>query len=119
MNKMKSFVKQFVAKIKGDDAEVLAQKALRQADSALKTQIATLNGDTITFEDALEGAKEAQANARINNGNPISDRDAYVENLLDAKNDVTDAEEALTCHKAKIAFLQGELDALGNEEESE
>lgn len=117
MNKMKSFVKEFVAKIKGDDAEALAQKALRQADSALKTQIATLTGDTITFEDRVEAAKEGQANARINGGNPITDRELYVENLLEAKNEVTEAEEALALHKEKIAFLQGELDSLGKDEE--
>ena len=59
MNKMKSFVKEVVAIISGDNAEATGQKILRQADSALKTQIASLNGDTISLEDKVEDAKEA------------------------------------------------------------
>jgi hypothetical protein len=115
VGKMKSFVKQFIAKIEGDDATVRAEKALRQADSALKTQIATLTGDTINLEDAVEAAKEAQANARINNAEPITDREYYVQKLLGAKNDVTEAQEELDTHKAKIAFLASELASLSEE----
>jgi hypothetical protein len=53
MNKTKSFVKEIVALLKGDDAEATGQKVLRQADSAFKTQIASLTGDTIALEDRL------------------------------------------------------------------
>lgn len=115
MNKVKSFVKQFVAVVKGDDAEAKGQKVLRQADSALQSQIASLKGDTITLEDKLLSAQEAQDLARVNNGNAIASREAYVRNLLDAKNNVTYAEEALKAHKEKIAFLVGELDSLSKE----
>ena len=118
MNTVKSFVKQFVAQIKGDDAEVKAQKALRQADSALKTQIASLEGDVISLEDRVTDAKERQALIRINSGQPITDRTSYVRNLLDAKNSVTLAEDALKIHKEKIAFLKGELDSLNSEVEA-
>ena len=51
VSKTKSFVKEVVAILKGDDAEATAQKILRQADSAFKTQIASLTGDTIALED--------------------------------------------------------------------
>ena len=115
MNKVASFVKQFVAAVKGDNVEVLAQKALRQADSALKTQISSLDGDTIAKEDKVTDAKERQMTARINNGNPITDRNSYVRNLLDAKNAVTLAEEELKLHKEKISFLKGELESLNGE----
>lgn len=115
MNKVKSFVKQFVATVKGDDAEAQAQKALRQADSALKSQIASLNGDTITFEDAVTTAKEKEELATVNNGNLITSRESYVQNLLNAKNNVTLAEEALKAHKAKIDFLEGKLKQLSTE----
>jgi len=115
MNKTKSFIKEFVAVVKGDDAEASAQKALRQADSALQTQIASLTGDTITLEDKVTAAKEAQVLARVNNGNVITDRSVYVRNLLNAKNAVTVAEEELKAHKEKIAFLQGELKGLSEE----
>ena len=115
MNKTKSFIKEFVAVVKGDDAEASAQKALRQADSALQTQIASLTGDTITLEDKVTAAKEAHVLARVNNGNVITDRSVYVRNLLNAKNAVTVAEEELKAHKEKIAFLQGELKGLSEE----
>jgi hypothetical protein len=116
MNKMKSFVKQFVSIVKGNDAEALAQKALRQADSALKSQIASLVGDTVNFEDRLEEAKEAQVSARVNHGKPITNRESYVRDLISAKNNVTLAEENLKEHKEKIAFLEAEQSALDSEE---
>jgi len=109
---MNSFVKSFVAIIKGDDAEVKAQKAYRQAVSGLKSQINSLEGDTISFEDRVTDAQEYQSKMRVNNGQPIDNRDTYVKNLINAKNNVTEAEEALATHKAKIDFLKGELEAL-------
>ena len=111
---MKSFVKQVVAVLKGDDAEVTGQKILRGADSALKTQIASLNGDTISLEDNVETAKETLTLARINGGNIISDRNMYVANLLEAKNKLTDAEEALEFHLKKLAFLESEFELINS-----
>lgn len=115
---MKSFIKQFVAVVTGDNAEAQAQKVLRQADSALKTQIAALQGDVITLEDAVENAKEQQVLAKVNHGRTITDRNSYVRGLLDAKNEVTKAEKALELHKEKIAFLESELATLDEVEES-
>lgn len=106
VSKTKSFVKEVVAILTGDNAEATAQKILRQADSAFKTQIASLTGDTIAIEDRLEDAKEALRLARLNNGRVISDRNSYIRNLLDAKNTVTSAEEALEEHNAKLEFLK-------------
>lgn len=106
LNKTKSFVKEVVAILKGDDAEATAQKILRQADSAFKTQIASLTGDTIALEDRLEDAKENLRLSRLNNGLPITDRNSYIRSLLDAKNLVTSSEEALEAHIAKLDFLK-------------
>ncbi len=109
---MKSFVKEVVAIISGDNAEATGQKILRQADSALKTQIASLNGDTISLEDRVEDAQEALRLARVNNGKLITDRNQYVRNLLDAKNALILSEETLEVHLKKIAFLQEQFDSL-------
>lgn len=114
---VKSFVKGFVALVKGDDVAAAAEKAFRQASSGLKSQINSLEGDTVTFEDAVTDAKEAQSNARINNGRAITDRDEYVNKLLSAKNVVTQAESKLELHTTKIDFLKGELVALEQEVE--
>jgi hypothetical protein len=112
MNKVKSFVDSFVAIVKGDDATAQAEKAKRQADSALKTHISILEGDLVNKEDAVTAAGEAEANAVVNNGQAISSRDSYVEGLLAAKNRLTSAEADLKKHQDKIAFLKAKLAAL-------
>ena len=106
MNKLNSFAKQFVAIIKGDDAEAKAAKVWRQAESAFKVQIAALGGDLIRKEDAVTQAEEKLAKALVNNGNEITDRDAYIANLISAKESLKQAERQLAAHKETIAFLE-------------
>lgn len=118
MNKVNSFVKSFVAIVQGDDATAQAEKAKRQADNALKTNISALNFETSAFEDTLESAKENEAKATVNNGQPITSKESYVRNLLDARNAVTNAEQALSRHQAKISFLKEKLDSLDAEVEA-
>ena len=115
MSTMKSLVKSFVATVTGDDATQKAEKAFRQAQSALKSQISSLEGDTINLEDRVTDAKEAQAQARINHGNPITDRNSYVASLISNKNAVVLAEKALKEHLDKVSFLKSELSALEEE----
>lgn len=112
MTATKSFLAQFVALIKGDDAEVQAHKTWRQAESAFNTQIAALTAKTLDFEDRIVEAKEAERLALLNNGKPITNRDNYVVELLKAGNGVLEAEEAMVEHKRKIDFLQKKLDQL-------
>lgn len=114
--KVTSFVNQFLALVKGDSATVQAEKVFRQAQSALNVQISSLTGDTINFEDSLQEAQESLKKAMVNNGQSISDRAKYVSLLLEGKNRVTAAEEALESHKAKLAFLKDSLAALEAEE---
>lgn len=99
-------------------AEATGQKILRQADSAIKSQIASLNGDTISLEDAVTSAKEAEDLALINNAQLITSRETYVRSLLTAKNKTTEAEEALKLHLEKIAFLNSKLEAINAEAEA-
>lgn len=112
VSKTKSFVKEVIAILSGDNAEATGQKILRQADSAFKTQIASLTGDTISFEDAVEEAKEVLRLARLNNGRLISDRSSYISNLITAKNNLIDAEEALEDHILKLDFLKEQAELL-------
>ena len=106
MNKLNSFAKQFVAIIKGDDAEAKAAKVWRQAESAFKVQIAALSGDLIRKEDAVTQAEENLSKKLVNNGNEITDRDAYIANLISAKESLKQAEKHLLAHKETIAFLE-------------
>jgi hypothetical protein len=116
--KVKSFVKQFISTVKGDEVGVQAEKCFRAASSALNTQISSLGGDTIQLEDKVTDAKEAHTSARINNGQSITNRNTYVENLLTSKNNVTIAEKNLKSHIEKIDFLKAELKALETEVEA-
>ena len=108
MNKLNSFTKQFVAIIKGDDAEAKGLKNWRKAESGLKVQIASLNGDLIAKEDNVSTAQEYLDKARVNHGNDINDRDAYISELISAKEKLTKAEKELKAHKDTIAFLEEE-----------
>jgi hypothetical protein len=110
MKKAESFVKQFIALIKGDDAEALAQKVFRQRSAALTAHIAVAKSETLVLEDKLEEAIEAQNSARLNHGNSISDRDNYVASLIIAENNVIEAKENLEAHLEKISFLEKELE---------
>lgn len=56
-----SFVDQFAALITGDTAKVSAEKAWRQARSALQTKIAELEGNTIALEDEVTTAERGSS----------------------------------------------------------
>ena len=104
--KMNSFEKQFAAIINGENAEAKASKVWRQAESAFKVQIAALGGDLIRKEDAVTQAEEKLAKVLVNNGSEITDRDAYIANLISAKESLKQAEKQLAAHKETIAFLE-------------
>ena len=117
MNKVNSFIKSFVAIVTGDNATAQAEKAKRQADSALKTHISILKGDLVSKEDAVTAAAENLVKALVNNGKSIENRDVYVSNLLNRKNEDTIANSELKKHLEKIAFLEGLLSLLDAEVE--
>lgn len=104
--KTKSFKETVQEKLKGENAETISEKIQKQADSAFKAHIACLNGDTIALEDKVADAEEALVLARINNANTISDRNAYIQNLILKQNNLTVAKQNLESHKETIAFLE-------------
>lgn len=110
---VKSFIDQFVAIVQGDDAKAQGIKTQRLAGAALRTQIAALEGSLISKEESLSDAQENVNLASINHGRPIGSGDeartAYVTSLLQAKNNLTNAEDDLELHKEKIEFLKERL----------
>lgn len=106
MKTLSSFAKEIIAIIKGDDAEATAQKIFRQADSAFKTQIASLKGDTIALEDAVTEAEENCKKALHNNGQLIVDRNAYIKGIIEAENKLTMAQDKLADHLELIELLE-------------
>jgi len=114
--KMKLFVQQFVAVVKGDDATALGIKTLREADATLTAQIAVLTGKNVQLENAIELAEEALNNAMVNNGKSIgSDGNKYINTLFSLQNTVTDAKDALEVNQERIKFLQEVLTKLNSE----
>lgn len=97
----KLFLKEVVARIKGDDAEVLGAKIARKAVSAVDGQIAALKGRKVDVEGEVEDAKEALATAKF----PvvmITDNRAYIEGIKKAQEaydkkvqDLSDVEDSL------------------------
>jgi hypothetical protein len=114
--KMKLFVQQFVAVVKGDDATALGIKTLREADATLTAQIAVLTGRNVQFENAIELAEEALNNAMVNGGKSIGGQgDSYITMLFSLKNELTDAKESLEINHERIKFLQEVLTKLNSE----
>lgn len=112
---MNSFIRQFIAAIKGNTNEVEAQKAWRKAESAIRAQIAIKEGDIISLEDKVESAKEGLNSARVNGGEEIRDSVKYVTNLIKARNILTTAEYTLEENIELIKFLKEEYELLKKE----
>lgn len=106
---VKSFVSQFVALVKGDDAEVIGEKVWRKSKSALTASLAVAQGELVNHEEAVTEANENLAKARVNFGSEKFTNDSYIKYLSDARNRLKDAEEALELHQEKLAILGEEL----------
>lgn len=118
MNKVKLFAKTFLAVVKGDTDEARMLKNLRKADAALETQIAIKKGTRVELETAIEEAKEALEKALVNDGNDITNGEAYVKLQIDRQNAVLRAEEALEVHNKNVTFLEDRRKALSTEVEA-
>ena len=113
---LNSFCKEFIAKVKGDDVEARAEKVWRQANSALKSSISSMEGDLIEKEDRVTTAQENLMDARINAGNTIADRGYYISKLIEAEEKVRNAQKQLDAHIATITFLKEQYESLKKEE---
>lgn len=104
------FIKQVVARLKGDDAEVQAAKISRKVLSAVDGQLAALRAKEVDMENALEDAKEALDNAKYptvvftNNQN-------YIQNIQSAQTNYDRAEEELTSVKESITYFENLLNS--------
>jgi sugar diacid utilization regulator len=109
---MNTFVKQIIAMITGDTATETAMKIKRQAESALKVQIANREAETVNLESAVEDAKAEQLKAFVNYGKTMETTEAraeYVRTLVSAEQRISDAQEALETHLTTLEFLRGKL----------
>jgi len=102
--KVNSFVKQVVARLKGDDNEVVAQKVARKAMSAIEGQIAALKAQVVDDEQRVEDAQEYLDNM-IYPTAVFSDNRNYCVNIVNAQSRLEDAKDALKSTQDSIDFF--------------
>lgn len=100
-----SFVKQVVARLKGDDAEVTAQKIARKAISAVEGQLAALNAKQVDLEGTVEDGIEALNNAKYPT-TMITDNQSYIRQIQNAQRDLDQAQDELKDVEDSIKYFQ-------------
>ena len=102
MSAVKSYVKEVLARLTGDQSEVVAQKNYRKAVAGVKGQLAALESERIEAEMKLETAQEALHNAKYPT-TLIGSVEAYYNSIVDAQEDVEEAEEVVASIDAAIS----------------
>ena len=110
--KTKTFVKQFVALVKGDEAEATAAKVQRKAEAAIEARLAALKGHLVDAEQKVSDSEEALVNARMNGGKQIDNREHYVDNLINATQQIESTKVNLDNIKHTITMLTAELETV-------
>jgi formylmethanofuran:tetrahydromethanopterin formyltransferase len=108
LKKGELFVKEVVARIKGDDAEAKASKIARKAISAIDVQIATLKGKVVEAEVNVE-SKEESLKAALYPTEVFSNNQIYCENIRRANEAFEAAKDELEDLNASIKFFEGVL----------
>lgn len=115
---VKSFIRQFVAYVQGDDATQLAEKVYRKSSTALSAQIASLESQTVDLEDVITEKEEELLSAIHNNGKEITGENGkqeYIKSILRAKQLLETAKETLSSHQETVAFLKTTLEEINSE----
>lgn len=108
IKKGKLFVAQVVARLKGDDAEVLAAKIARKALSAVDAQLAALRAKEVDLEGALEDANERLTEAKFPT-TMITDNSSYIRGIQAAQESKDQAETNLEDVKTSIKYFEALL----------
>lgn len=104
--KLESFVKEVMARLKGDDDKVVAERNHRLANAAVKGQLSSLDGKLVEAEVSLEKANEELKAAKYPT-TLISDSSSYIRNI-DAKQQKADeALEELEDIQSSIEYFNG------------
>ena len=114
MSQAKSFVKEVLARFKGDTDKVVAEKNYRKASAGISGQIAALNAKLVEEEGRVEDAKEALEAVKYPT-DLITDVSSYVKNIKDkqeaydkAKGNLEGVQETLTSYKDLMAGFDQE-----------
>lgn len=98
MSNVKSYVKQVLAKLTGDQDKVVAEKNYRKATSAMRGQIAAMESKIVDAEEDTHTKKEALDNVKY----PVKaiselygSQERYVEAIVEAQDELTQSESNL------------------------
>lgn len=108
MKKMKSFIKEVVARVAGDQAEVVAQKNYRKATSAVKSQIAALQAKEVDDEASVDTANENLEIAKFPTL-AITDNKSYISNIKYYQDAIDKANDTLASTRESIAYFEALL----------
>ncbi len=100
-----NFIKEVKARLKGDEAGVIAAKVERKALSAINGQLAALKAKLVDDETRVEDADEALATA-IFPTSVFTDNNEYIRNIHFAQEKLDDAKNALECTKETINYFE-------------
>ena len=114
MTKMKSFVKEVIARMKGDDAEAQAQKNYRKASAAVSATIASLGAKLVDDENTLEDAQENLASTKWPT-TLIGSGETYLANVKGAQESVDAAQDKVEQTQKSIAYWQVFLSEMDSE----
>lgn len=112
--KLKLFIKETIARVKGDTTTVIAHKNFRTAESAYEGQLAALKGKQIKAEDAVEKAIEELKNAKYPI-EQIQDGELYLQNIILKKEALEEKELELKQIKDSILYFKTELESFSIE----
>ncbi len=105
MTKVSNFIKEVTARLKGDEAGVVAAKVERKAQSAINGQLAALRAKLVDDETAVEDAEEA-FNTAVFPTSVFTDNRHYVTQIQSANTRLEAAKEELEATKEAIAFFE-------------
>ena len=104
--KVTSFVKEVMARLTGNDDQVIAEKNYRLANASVKGQLSSLEGKLVKSEIELESAIEALSATKYPT-TLIADSSSYVRNIRSKQESVDTAQEELQSIKESIEYFNG------------
>lgn len=105
-NSVTSFIKEVLARLSGDQSEVIAAKNERKAQSAFKANAAAIEAKIVDAEEKLEQAQE-NLKAAMYPTEYITDNTTYLRSISDADEKVESAQEALDALKDSLKKWEG------------
>lgn len=115
MKAMKSYVKETLARLSGDNNAVVAQKNYRKATSILNGQIAALKAKQVDAEGVVEDAEENLKGAKFpsslitNSGSYMSGLNASKERFAEAKQALEDVKTSIKEAETTLAEFEAEV----------